>query len=169
MPMCGAQVWCPALDFPERTMLLDQSRPICRARCRAVDSAIVQRTGLHTEALRAAGISACRSAGGPIKSVSTGRCSRLARRSTVVVAAAPHVSDRLLLQTVQWFDCAIRRLIGGHAMTRIAKAFQGLVYGVQTRRGVMHRPVPFVQHRLGIQHLCLWEGGLLHCVTVPLG
>ena len=47
--------------------------------------------------------------------------------------------------------------------------FQEVVENKRIARGVMHSPVPFVQHPLGIQHLCLWEGVVLHCLPVPLG
>jgi hypothetical protein len=47
--------------------------------------------------------------------------------------------------------------------------FQEVVENKRIAPGVMHSPVPFVQHPLGIQHLCLWEGVVLHCLPVPFG
>jgi hypothetical protein len=35
--------------------------------------------------------------------------------------------------------------------------------------GVIHSAVPFMQHPARIQHLRLWEGGVLDCLTVPVG
>ena len=47
--------------------------------------------------------------------------------------------------------------------------FQKVVEADRFLDRVIHRPVPFMQHPSGIQHLCLWEGVVLDCLTVPLG
>jgi hypothetical protein len=48
---------------------------------------------------------------------------------------------------------------------RITSVFQGL----SIKSGVVHTPVPFVQHPFENQHLGLWERAVLHCLTVPFG
>ena len=50
---------------------------------------------------------------------------------------------------------------------RITRDFSGLSSSERPDGRVIHRPVPFVQHSPGIQHLCLWEAAFTIACVFP--
>ena len=63
---------------------------------------------------------------------------------------------------------AIVRRVRDEDSPRIARDFSGLSSGGQQGYRVIHSPVPFVQHRPGIQQLCLWEEAFAIACMFPL-
>jgi hypothetical protein len=63
---------------------------------------------------------------------------------------------------------AVSRHFGHDNSRRIARDFSGLSSGRQQGYRVIHSPVPFVQHRPGIQQLCLWEAAFAIACMFPL-